>query len=363
MELILQKQFPILELSYETDAHKKVITDAYDICISIPLGKKSYLWLSDDNSYFVDKTASRFTPVDINYNIKTDSGIGAILYGSICNESDDELSSVIFVIEDIMVYHGILVRHMCFGEKLSYIAELLSTRLNPSSKDSCKIMLPYMQIIAPHQISTVLTDPLFYDAMALKTAYATHHIQFRSSNTIVPYLNHNYKKAMLLRHSDEVKQIAKPQLIPLAGMLYGPPASRLGDAVFMAKADIQDDIYHLFCYDNAAENKQTYVDIAFIASRSDSVFMNSLFRNIRENKNLDLGEESEDEDIFQNISPDKYVDLEKMIKIKCRYLPKWRKWTPIDVAKPNAKCITRQELCGNNGNKGNESRPYKHKYK
>ena len=37
--------------------------------------------------------------------------------------------------------------------------------------------------------------------------------------------------------------------------------------------------------------------------------MNSLFRNIKENGNLDLLEESDDEEEFENIALDKFVYL------------------------------------------------------
>ena len=39
--------------------------------------------------------------------------------------------------------------------------------------------------------------------------------------------------------------------------------------------------------------------------------MNSLFRIIKENKNLDALEESDDEDEFENINEDKFVFLNK----------------------------------------------------
>ena len=48
--------------------------------------------------------------------------------------------------------------------------------------------------------------------------------------------------------------------------------------------------------------------------------MNSLFRNIKENIDLDKLEESDDEDEFENISDDKYVDLNKSFKMKCIFL-------------------------------------------
>ena len=59
--------------------------------------------------------------------------------------------------------------------------------------------------------------------------------------------------------------------------------------------------------------------------------MNSLFRNIKENDNLDALEESDDEDEFENTKIDKYVYLDKKLEIKCVYLQKFNKWKPIEV--------------------------------
>ena len=64
--------------------------------------------------------------------------------------------------------------------------------------------------------------------------------------------------------------------------------------------------------------------------------MNGLFRTSRENENIDYGEESEDEEMFQNTSLDKYVDLKKECKMHCVYQTKFRKWVPISVVDPNA---------------------------
>ena len=40
------------------------------------------------------------------------------------------------------------------------------------------------------------------------------------------------------------------------------------------------------------------------------------------NDNLDYIEESDDEEMFENISLDKYVDLNKKINMKCMYIHK-----------------------------------------
>ena len=75
-------------------------------------------------------------------------------------------------------------------------------------------------------------------------------------------------------------------------------------------------------------NEYVYLDYLLIPSYTKSVEMNNLFRNIKENKNLDLLEESDDEETFENISPDKYVDLNKEIKFSCIYNKQFNKWVP-----------------------------------
>ena len=56
--------------------------------------------------------------------------------------------------------------------------------------------------------------------------------------------------------------------------------------------------------------------------------MNSIFRKINENKNLDFIEESEDEEEFEDMREDKYVDLQKTVQMECIYSTKFKKWIP-----------------------------------
>uniref|UniRef100_A0A6C0HUM6 Uncharacterized protein n=1 Tax=viral metagenome TaxID=1070528 RepID=A0A6C0HUM6_9ZZZZ len=94
--------------------------------------------------------------------------------------------------------------------------------------------------------------------------------------------------------------------------------------VFMVSADIQSDIYHL----NHVHGKYR-PDVAYIPNYKTSVFMNSLFRTIKENHNLDTMEESDDEEEFQDIRMEKYVNLEKCIPMECMYHRKFKRWIPI----------------------------------
>ena len=61
--------------------------------------------------------------------------------------------------------------------------------------------------------------------------------------------------------------------------------------------------------------------------------MNKLFRNIKENNNLDALEESDDEEEFENINIDKFVYLNKSILIECQYNFKFKMWIPIKELK------------------------------
>ena len=63
--------------------------------------------------------------------------------------------------------------------------------------------------------------------------------------------------------------------------------------------------------------------------------MNSIFRNIKENENLDYIEESEDEDEFENTNPNKYVYLNKKVNMECKFNYKFKKWIPIQIIENN----------------------------
>jgi hypothetical protein len=69
------------------------------------------------------------------------------------------------------------------------------------------------------------------------------------------------------------------------------------------------------------------------------VFLNGIFRRIRENTNLDYIEESDDEEEFQNIHPEKYVDLNKEVLMDCVFHPKFKRWVPLRIADERAKVI------------------------
>ena len=89
--------------------------------------------------------------------------------------------------------------------------------------------------------------------------------------------------------------------------------------VFKVKALEPIDLYELYCH-----NMETPHSIAGIQTLETSVMMNKIFRNIRENTNLDLLEESEDE--CENYLLD---GVEK--NMMCSFNKKINKWIPIKI--------------------------------
>ena len=96
--------------------------------------------------------------------------------------------------------------------------------------------------------------------------------------------------------------------------------------VFIVRADIQSDLYILTHPQNLYDP-----DYAYIPNYRISVFMNSLFRRIKENQNLDAIEDSDDDEELMDTRPDKYTDLNKEYKMECMYHKKFRRWIPLRV--------------------------------
>ena len=173
-------------------------------------------------------------------------------------------------------------------------------------------------------------------------------------NTIIPYIsnvnNHNVKLPIILDNNTDIyKNIYKLDYNIFSINVYSDNRY-LGNyiinninhkilATFKITSCVNQDLYNLIIWNN---NKEEFYDLALIDSYKTSVFMNKLFRNIKENKNLDLLEESDDEEEFENTNKDKFVNLEKYCVIECEYNTKFKKWMPRKLS--NNKLITKNNL-------------------
>ena len=317
------QRFPKFELSYETISHKKVSSEKYQIALAIPQGKKYYAWFSfyeNRNVCYLleltrEKKIGKITMQTIPSTMEL--SLGTIVYGTMV-DSDFP----VFVIEDIYFYKGICVKQFVFSQKLGIIENM------------------FMHTQKHRELSFALPSMWKYDesdadlpkTIAETCGYVIHHIQYRSLCDILPYVNLSAKQkpdvkpAILLQNTLRVTQkfdYSKPQ--------YKYPT------VFEMKADVQFDIYHLFAY--GPNSSRIYCGVAGIPTYKSSVFMNAMFRNIRENKNLDYIEESDDEDDFENVDFSKYVNTEKTVIMECGFNTKFKKWIPMKIAQPKSPIV------------------------
>ena len=324
---IIEAQYPQIEFSYETETHKK-IPSQYDLCLAIPHAKKFIVWftfIGGSNQCVLmelnrNKNFSNITIIKTSYELSS-LYIGTIVFGSLMD--DTSTINNIFVVEDILTYEGISLSKMTFGKKLGIIESFLNKQLIvDSNKPPLSFMLPviWKSHINEHETSQI---PL------TSISYPLHHIQYRSLHTIAPYLNvipGNDGKP-IKEHSTKLNKCSKVAKLKNKKSYENEQTNYI--TTFLVKADLQTDVYNLYGYDQ--HKMLTFYDVAYIPNCKSSVYMNSIFRNIKENYNIDLIEESDDEDDFEDTREDKYVNSELEVVMNCVYHTKFRRWVPIQV--------------------------------
>jgi len=350
------KQFPKIKFSYESKPYKKVSqnnksqsdsdsnnSNNNEIYFIIPKGKKYFVWFKNNECFFLELDAQRKIVTITKKTVSHAFPNNTILYGThfyirkIKNHQEHFDTTYYFTIENIHYYNGLHLDTTSVFEKFKKINDFFKQQqqLNSQKQHSA------VEIGLPH-ISSSLKG-----ASDIKPVYSAFCIQKRyCKNVSNEYENIFYFNSL-------ATQSYAPLRAPSHAPLHAPllPTNKINNnnnnnngnhgkyKFFMVKADIQNDIYHLSNPDGSGSganvnnvNTNANIENELIASIPDyktSVMMNSLFRNIKENKSLDALEESDDEDEFENVNINKFVDLSKKIKMKCVYNHKFKKWTPI----------------------------------
>ena len=334
----LSDRFPEFELSYETISHTKV-SSAYNVVSAIPTGKKVFLWFTfykdKDVCYLFElnreKRITKGKLLDIKFNFKL--SLGTVLYGSCVVNELNELKAI--VIDDILYYKGLLLDNTPTIQKLSMLNKTCNdiTKQDPHHPIYCcvfwEINIDNNAIEYPNTISSDVFQSIPYNI---------HHIQYRCAHEKRPFVNiFIHKKLNVVNLPSAKRQFVNPlDSIDLTPFRMTQHKSQYRyPTIFQIIADIQADIYHLFIY--GRNNQRVYYNMAYVPDYKTSVFMNSLFRKIRENDNLDYIEESGDEDDFQNVDEDKYVDVNKVLYMECNFHTKFKRWVPNRVVSRREK--------------------------
>jgi hypothetical protein len=300
----LIKRLPDLKLPYD-NIHKKVFSDLY---VLIPKGKKHIVWFT----YFQDKRVCIFIEVTLGgqkqinemfivpQNFEKNLVLGTIFFGTVFNIDKNKYYSI----ENIHYYKGKNIENNNEKYKLSLIKNILEKELKScflTTKGICMAM-PIIESKFENCIET-----------AKLLTYNIYSIQNRNL------------------HGKNVSY---------SSSLYKQFDVDITSNIFIVKAQIQNDVYDLYYYNNGSLEKY---EIAYIPDYKTSTMMNNIFRKIKENINLDALEESDDEEEFENMNEDKFVDLNKCVKMECIFNKKFNKFVPIKIME-NGKVCNKREL-------------------
>jgi hypothetical protein len=230
-----------------------------------------------------------------------------------------------FIVEEIYVSKGMHLSNLCFGDRLGFLYDFMDT-----FEHTKRFVLPGMWAV-PSGAELTPNIPL-------KLGYATHHIQYREMRRHAPYINIALPRKGAIQDAKQEPKKTTISIVQLPKFDYAKPQFR-NKTVFQVVADVQFDIYH--AYAEGANGVPIYCGPLGMPTYKSSVFMNSIFRKIRENRNLDYIEESDDEDDFENTDETKYVDLEKVANIECAFHSKFKKWVPLRLVTERAVPIGR----------------------
>lgn len=337
----LLSEFPNVKLSYENVVHKKV--GEYDFAVAIPRGKRCFAWFSmyeDKPACYLMELSSRkevesirvyTSPTSISFHWKL--SLGTILYGTLFKQNH-------FAMEDVLFYQGKSLQNTntTWREKLD-----IFQKINKDIQPGGQILfgLPIMK----ERLDEILNDktehyPIFmihfrkYTQFNYSFSLLYSKIEGQSistspiiqNNRHIPNPNPNPNQIPNQIPNQNQNQNHKKTNTHTHQNKPNQPERRERESVFKVMADIDPDIYHLYSLETGE-----FVEVACIPDYKTSVLMNKLFRHIKENENLDALEESDDDEEFENIQEDKFVDLEKEYKMKCGFHYRFRKWYPIQV--------------------------------
>ena len=344
---LLLPEFPEIKLSYENITHNKVFNA--EITVAIPAGIKCFAWFT----HYKNNNVCLIMELNAKKNIisvkrvpccfRNEISYGTILYGTIFIYSQTSF----FTMEDIFYYKGKNVSSQTWIDKFVLFTQLMKYDIKQVAYNDSFIVfgMPlYSDKVddienkvktVPYKIESVQYRLYNKSGFYLYTPYDTFisnkraPIQQPASNTtqlVVTHHMHSHTKETPSHKRETIRQKIKPT-----------------KSNFIVRPAIQNDIYYLYCKtDTNTEPK--YYDVAHIPNFASSVLMNKLFRNIKENDNLDRLEESDDEEEFENEKEDRFVNMDKTYNMVCSYNFKFKKWCPLYVCKSNVNIITENEL-------------------
>ena len=361
-----------VEIYYETSVHKKFLADVYAV---IPKGRKCVIWFTNKQCWLFQIAKRPYTPGApgtqrdavvyddvrmIHMQFTNDAwyaGQGTIIYGTCISEKRNDVQRR-FSVENV---------HWLCGEKQPDSGTLgrFTAFFDAYSKESSSSCGHQFKLCMP--IMHTKYDDAVRDAMSI-TTYDVFCIQHRFLNRACSEYKNLFMNSvnLVVEPQMQMQMQTQPQTQPQPQTLsFFPKQANATNAnatnanatnanatnanatnanatnanveqqhaqktmqrqiirTFVIRPDAQNDIYYVLHSPDEPITPTTM--IAHIPNYKTSVMMNSLFRNIKENRNLDALEESDSED-ETNIP---LVDLNKWVRMSCTFSGRFKRWQPI----------------------------------
>ena len=307
------EEFPKFELSYEETVHKKVPANCFAL---IPSGKPCFAWFTIYNQcsacFLIDFARESVEMIMTSFDETLTIGDGTILRGVLFRHASTQL----FAIEDVHFYKGEQIfTAKSSTVKFGILKKMLTNELGKHAFTSKSIVfgLPIMHSNLSELINIEKTQTLYrvkYIQFSTIGRHGSCKLPIEKYVEYEPVVNRNVKPP----------PVAKETIVAKVDIVKAKVARV---KVFSVSPEIQPDIYRL------VKDGVDY-GVACIPNYKTSAMMNKLFRNLKENENLDALEESDDEE-FENEDPHKFVYLERTHNMSCEYNSKFKKWVPVGL--------------------------------
>jgi hypothetical protein len=368
-QLVKERFKSVLEIYYENHVHKKFLADMYAV---IPKGRKCALWFTHKQCWMFQISKRVYQPSQpgqfkqqSNHSepVSFDdvrmmqsmpcmddawySGEGTILYGTCLTEKGGikkrfSVENVHYLcgakqigggMERFIAFFDAYNKQKCKPDApLQFFMPIMHTSFNDALKDAQQITSYEVFCIQHRFLQRSCTE---YKNLLLHLAEQPQQLQpstqsqpsTHSSMQLQPTVtaqSRTHSQSFFPRQANVIQtqnqtqnQTQKPQ---------GPMRT------FVVRPDAQNDIYYVL--HNADDAITDATMIAHIPNYKTSVMMNSIFRNIKENRNLDALEESDDEEEFVDADKNKnrFVDLSKCVRMTCMFNHRFKRWQPCACA-------------------------------
>lgn len=363
------------EIYYETSVHKKFLADVYAV---IPKGRKCVLWFKHNQCWMFQIARRPYTPNNPNSTNSTNSpfnpgtvqyddtrmihmpfanpawyaGQGTMIYGTCVFEKRKDVQkrfsveNVIWLCGEKQPDNGTLGRFSAFfdaysNERAKHHFQLnmpiMHAVFNDAVRDAIKITsydvfciqhrflnrayIEFKNLAMTHIDATCADNPLFFPKQANAISVATISVVPTSVSVSVAPTSASISVATTSASISVATRLVPASVATSVAprLVQYMPQTR----TFVICPDAQNDIYYVLRSPDEPITANTM--IAHIPNYKTSVMMNALFRNIKENRNLDALEESDDEDEART----PLVDLSKRVRMSCTFSSRFKRWQPV----------------------------------